>query len=94
MRGYTAVGTKLIVTPHLQFTQLQLVLAPALTPTSGAGPTKLIVTQHLQFTQLHLVLCHYTDSHLQCRTNEADSYPILAVPTATPSSGHYIDSHL
>ena len=56
MRGYTAVGTKLIVTPHLQFTQLQLVLAPTLTPTSDAGPTKLIVTQHLQFPQLHLVL--------------------------------------
>ena len=47
--------TKLIVTLHLQFTQLHLVLVPTLTPTSSTGPTKLIVTPHLQFTQLQLV---------------------------------------
>ena len=42
MWDYTAVGTKLIVTPHLQFPQLHLVLVTTLTPTSSAGPTKLI----------------------------------------------------
>ena len=38
----SAGPTKLIVTPYLQFTQLNLVLVTTLTPTSSAGPTKLI----------------------------------------------------
>ena len=82
LSDYTAVGTKLIVTPHLQFTQLQLVLVTTLTPTSSAGPTKLIVTPHLQFTQLHLVLVTTLTPTSSAGTKLIDSYPTLALHTA------------